>query len=169
MGIVGGVHITEMRQDDNGVLNIRGLSDYLAEFLGNICVGGLFLCLYGDSIFKLLPTLIPRQRSPCPLAARLVHVCLSTLRQICEHVNSDHKHNFHLWEVPRYLRLYLKGVAVRRLATVSFFLLSCYYCLHKTHSRYFGQVPPTLEDYIPLDKILEPPAPVVLGNIFEMD
>ena len=47
MGIVGGVHITKMRQNDNGVLNINGHSDYLVELLGNIRVGGLFPCLYG--------------------------------------------------------------------------------------------------------------------------
>jgi hypothetical protein len=98
MGIIGGVHISEMRQNDNGVLNISGLSDYLVELLGNIRVGGLFPCLYGDSIFKVLPTLIPRQRSPCPLAARRVTVRLSTLRQLCEHVNADFKNHFHLWE-----------------------------------------------------------------------
>ena len=46
MGIVGGVHITEMRQNDNVVFNITGLIDYLVELLGNICVGGLFPCLY---------------------------------------------------------------------------------------------------------------------------
>ena len=93
----------KLRQKDNDVLDISDLSNYLVESLGNIRVGGLFPCLYGDSIFNLLPILIPRQRSPCPLAARLVNVGLSTLRQICEHVNPDHKHNFHLWEVSRYL------------------------------------------------------------------
>ena len=169
IGIVGEVHITEMRQNDNSVLNISGLSDYLVELLGNICVGGLFPCLYGNSIFKLLSTRVPRHRSPCPLAGRLVNVRMSTLRQICEHVNSNHKNHFHLWEVPRYLWLYRKGGSVQRLATMSFFLLNCYYCLHGTCSRYVGQVSPALEDYNPLDKTLEPPPAVVLRNIFEMD
>ena len=169
LGIVGGVHITEMRQNDNGLQNISGLCDYLVELLGDTRVGGFFPCLYGDSIFAVLPTIVPRQRSPCPLAGKLVNMRLATLRQICEHVNADHKNHFHLWELPRYLRLFRKGGSVRRLATNSFFLLNCYYCLHGTRCRYFGQAPPTLEDYIPLDEVIDPPPAVILGDIWEMD
>lgn len=79
MGIVGGVYITEIRQNNNEVLNISNLSNNLVELLGSVRVGRLFFCLYDDSIFKLLPTLIPRQRSPCHLAASLVNIRLSNL------------------------------------------------------------------------------------------
>ena len=118
MGIVGDVHINEMRQNDNGLQNISGLSNYLVELLGETRVGGLFPCLYDDSIFAVLPTLIPHQHSPCPLVAKLVNMRLATLRQICKHVNSDHKNHFYLWELPRYLRLFWKGGSVRRLSLI---------------------------------------------------
>ena len=49
------------------------------------------------------------------------------------------------------------------------FLLNCYYCLHGTRSRYFGQAPPTLEDYIRLDEILDPPPAAILEDVWEMD
>ena len=144
IGLVGAVHISELRQNDNGSQNLSGLSDYIVELLGSIGVGGLFPCLYGDSIFAVLPGLIPRQRAPSIMSGRLVNMRLSTLRQICEHINGDHKNHFWLWEMPRYLRLYKKGGAVRLLATTYFFLLNCYYYLHGSRSCFFGQMAPTL-------------------------
>ena len=67
-GIVGAVHISELRQNDNGLQNLAGLSDYIVELLGSIRVGGLFPCLYGDSIFAVLPGLVPRQRAPSTMS-----------------------------------------------------------------------------------------------------
>ena len=49
----------------------------------------------------------------------------------------------------------------------SFFVLNCYYCLSGTHGRFFGQIPPTLEDYIPVDEIIQPPPPVKLGTLWD--
>ena len=168
-GIACAVHISELRQNDNGLQNLSGLSDYIVELLGSIRVGGLFPCLYGDSIFAVLPGLVPRQRAPSTMSGQLVNMRLSTLRQICEFINGDHKNHFRLWEMPRYLRLYKKGRSVRRLATTSFFLLNCYYCLHGTRSRYFGQIAPTLDEYLPLDEVIEPPPAVVLGAVWDLD
>ena len=102
IGLVGAVHISELRQNDNGLQNLSGLSDYIVELLGSIRVGGLFPCLYGDSIFAVLPGLIPRQRAPITMSGRLVNIRLLTLRQIFEHINGDHKNHFQLWEMPRY-------------------------------------------------------------------
>jgi len=56
---------------------------------------------------------------------------------------------------------------VRRMCLVSFFVLNCYYCLHGTQSRYFGQIPPTLEEYIPLDEEINPPPAVRFGNVWD--
>ena len=64
IGLVGAVHISELRQNDNGLQNFSGLSDYIVELLVSILVGGLLSCLYGDSIFAVLPGLIPWQRAP---------------------------------------------------------------------------------------------------------
>jgi len=53
------------------------------------------------------------------------------------------------------------------MSLVSFFVLDCYFCLHGTQSQYFGQIPPTLEDYIPLDELLQPPPAVRLGEVWD--
>ena len=63
--------------------------------------------------------------------------------------------------------MFKRGVQVRRLAIVSFFIQNCYYAINGSRSRVFGQIPPTLEDYIPLDEILVPPPAVVLGEVFD--
>ena len=46
------------------------------------------------------------------------------------------------------------------------FVLNCYYCLNGTCSRFFGQIPPTLEDYLPEGGVLNPPA-VKLGDAWD--
>ena len=71
------------------------------------------------------------------------------------------------FEVPRYLRMYRSEEQVRCLAMVSFFIQNCYYCIRGTRSRVFGQVPPMLEDYIPLDEVLVPPPAVDLGQVWD--
>ena len=48
----------EVPENNNGLQNISGLSDYVVGMLGSICVGGLFPCLYGDSIFTVLLGLV---------------------------------------------------------------------------------------------------------------
>ena len=47
------------------------------------------------------------------------------------------------------------------------FVLNCYYCLNGTRSRHVGQVPPTLEEYIPEDELLRPPSTVKLGGVWD--
>jgi hypothetical protein len=46
IGIVGSVFITEIRQNNNGTLNMSGLSDYLVDLLTGNLIGRLFPCLY---------------------------------------------------------------------------------------------------------------------------
>ena len=66
IGIIGSVYITELRQNDNGVQNLSGLNDYLVRLLSGIFVGGLLPCLYGDGIFRILLTILPRFSNPTP-------------------------------------------------------------------------------------------------------
>lgn len=83
-GIVEAVHVSELRHIDNGLQNLSWLSDYIVELLGSIRVGGLFPCLYRDSVFAVLPGLIPRQCAPRTMSGWLVNMRLSILQQICE-------------------------------------------------------------------------------------
>ena len=53
------------------------------------------------------------------------------------------------------------------MSLVSFFVLNCYYCLHGTQSQYFGQISPTLEEFIPLDEEIVPPPAVRLGDVWD--
>ena len=93
---------------------------------------------------------------------------MSSLRQICEHVNDDHETHFQLFNVTKYLRLYKEGPRVRNMCLNYFVIQNCYYCVEGTRSRVFGQVAPTLEDCIPLDKVLQPPRSVNLGEVWDL-
>jgi len=44
--------------------------------------------------------------------------------------------------------------------------LNCYYCIGGTRCRYFGQIPPALEDYLHLNEVLQPPPAVDLGEVW---
>ena len=168
IGIIGSVFITELRQNDNGVQNISGLNNYLLQLLHGIFVGGLFPALYCDGIFSVLAAILPRFRNPTP-ALHLLNMRLSSLRECIEHVFADHRIRFHLFGAPHYLHLFDRGVKIRRLCLVSFFTLNCFYCLGGTRCRYFGHIPPTLEEYIPLDEMLLPPPPVDMGMLWDFN
>ena len=165
IGIIGSVFITEIRQNDSGVLNMSGLNDYLVGLLSGNLVGQLLPCLYCDGIFANHATILPRFTNPTP-EERLLNLKLASQRQCIEHVFGDHRVRFKLFSVPHYLRLFNQGVKVRRECLLSFFMLNCYYCLDGTRSRYFGHVAPTLEEYLPLDEELQPPPAVNLGDVY---
>lgn len=59
------------------------------------------------------------------------------------------------------------GVDVRRMSLVSFFVLNCYYCLQGTRAQFFGMLPPTLEVYLPLNEMMQPPPHVRLGDVYD--
>ena len=168
IGLIGCAFVTEIRQNDNGVQNISGLNNYLFRLLRGVNVGGLLPCLSGDSIFAVLACIVPSYRSPTDPVHQIINMRMNTLRIVCEHVNADHITLFQLFRLPRYLRLYKKGPQVRRLCLNSFFLQNCYYCIRGTRCRYFGQIAPTLEDYIPVDEVLIPPPAVNLGAVYEL-
>ena len=175
IGIIGAVFITELRQNDNGVQNMSGLNNYLVQLFAGIFIGGLFPALYGDGIFAVLATILPRFRNPTP-ELHLLNVRLASLRECIEHLFADHHVRFQLFDVPHRLRLFgaphtpevtRSGVKIRRMCLVSFFILNCYYCIRGTRCEYFGQIPPTLEEYIPLGEVLLPPPAVDLGDVWE--
>ncbi len=99
IGSVGSVFITEIRQNDGGVLNMSGLNDYLVGLLSGNLVGQLLPCLYCDGIFANLATILPRYMNPTP-EERLLNLKLASQRQCIEHVFGDHRTRFKLFSVP---------------------------------------------------------------------
>lgn len=166
IGIIGSVFITELRQNDNGVQNISGLNNYLLRLLAGIFIDGLFPSLYCDGIFAVLATILPWFTNPTP-ELHLLNMRLASLRQSIEHVFGDHRIRFKLFGAPQYLHLFNQGVKVRRECLVSFFILNYFYCIGGTRCRYFGHVPPTLKDYLPMDEVLHPPPAVNLGDLWD--
>ena len=119
IGLIGSVYIDSIRENNNGMQNISGLNDYLVELLHGHLVGGLFPCLFGDGIFRLLATIVPRFRNPT-LPLRILNQRLLGLREIIEHVFSDHQIRFKIFEVPDRLHLFTDGTKIRRMSLGSF-------------------------------------------------
>ena len=165
IGIIGSVYITELRQNDNGTLNISGLNNYLVQLLRGFLVDGLFPALFCDGIFAVLATIVPRFRNPSP-ELQLLNQRLNGMREIIEHIFADHRNRFPLFNVPQHFRLFNHGVKVRRLTLVSFFVLNSYYCLQGTRCQFFGHIAPTLAVYLPLNEVLQPPPHVNLGSVY---
>jgi hypothetical protein len=99
-----------------------------------------FACTFSDTVLRQVG-----------LSLRRGHVCIPK--------------EFQLFEVPARFQIFTGGVKVRRVGLVSFFVLNCYNCILGGRCRYFGQIPPTLEEYIPLDKVLVPAPAVNLGTV----
>ncbi len=164
IGIFGSVFITKLRQNDNGVQNMSGLNDYLLELFSGIFIDGLFSALYCDGIFAVIATILPRFTNPTS-ELHLLNVRMASLWQCGEHVFGDHRAHLKLFAVPHYLHLFYQGVKVWRMSMVSIFILNCFYCTDGMWCHFFGNVPPMLEDYLPLDEVLKPPLAVNLGTV----
>ena len=79
IGIIGSVFITELRQNDSGVLNMSGLNDYLVGLLSGNLAGWLLPCLYCDGIFANLATIIPKYTNPSD-EERVLNIKLASQR-----------------------------------------------------------------------------------------
>ena len=96
IGVIGSVFITELRQNDSGILNMSGLNDYLVGLLSGNLVRQLLSCLYCDGIFVNLATVLPRYTNPSP-EERLLNLKLASQRQRIKHVFGDHRNRFKLF------------------------------------------------------------------------
>ena len=74
---------------------------------------------------------------------------------------------FKWFGIPHRLHLFNQGVTIRRECLLSFFVLNCYYCSDGTRGGYFQCIPPSLQEYLPLDEVLEPPPAVDLGDTYD--
>ena len=165
-GIIGSAFIAKQRQNDNGTQILSGLNDYLLVLLAGCLIGGLFPALYCDGIFAVLNCILPRFRNPSEVL-KLLNMCLASLRVCIEHVLGDHTNRFKIFVSSRYLSLINDGAKVRRMCLGSFFVLNCYSCINGSRSQFFGELPPTLEEYLPLDEVFESPPAINLGTVWD--
>lgn len=158
-GMVGLVYGSSLNTNDNGMLNLSGLNDYLTSILSP--VGQHFPALYGDGIFALLATITGRYRHPTEREKR-INAWMASLRECIEHVFAQYFNLFHLLCRKEQFRL-LQGRADFKLCigVVTFFILNCYTCLNGSPvNEMFGTLSPEIEDYIPLgEELQEEPLP----------
>jgi hypothetical protein len=79
-GVIGLVFITELWQNDSGLLNMSRLNDYLVGLLSGNLVGQLLPCLYCNGICANLATILRRYTNPTP-EERLLNLKLASQRQ----------------------------------------------------------------------------------------
>ncbi len=145
--------------------NFSGLNNYLVDLLRGFLIGNLFPALYADGIFASLATILPRFRNPDEVQ-RLLNIRLASLREVIEHVFAQHRNKFRVFDTPQYLRLFNRGVQMRKMFMVSFFMMNCFNCINGGACEFFGCFPPTLDVYIPLNEELHPPPAVQLGRLW---
>ncbi len=66
VGLIGSIFVTEICQNDNGLLNMSRLNDYRCHLMSGHLICILFPCLYWDGIFANLMTILPRYVNPMP-------------------------------------------------------------------------------------------------------
>lgn len=155
-GLFGSVFITSIRHNDNGVLNMSGISDYLTRLLVRhpIPPVNYLPAVYCDGIFSPRACIVPRYVSPNPHQA-MVNRLLSPLRVFIENSYGDVKNLWRIFQKRNNFNLLREGCSVRKACTMIFFVHNCYLCLNETRSNYFQLRAPTLEEYLPLDEVLE--------------
>ncbi len=166
IGIVGSIFITELCHNDNGILNMSGLNDYVCWLLSGHFIHDPLHCLYCNGVFAIHPTILPRFVNPTPAQVYL-NLKFSLKRQCIKHVFGDHQTCFKLFLMLHSLHLFVREVKVRKQFLLSFFMMNFYYCLDGTRSGHIGHATPTLEEYLPRDKQLIPLPAVQLGETWD--
>jgi hypothetical protein len=88
--MIGSVFEASWNINDNGILNLSGLADYLVSFLQPIAsgVGNFFPAVYGDGIFALSATVFGRYAAPLADWEEIVNIRMAPLRICVEHLFS---------------------------------------------------------------------------------
>ena len=84
--------------------------------------GGLLPCVYGDGIFPILLTVLPRYSNPSATETR-INARLSSARQSIEHVFALHSNVFELFNHPEKFKLLYQGNEAVHLIFNSFLIL----------------------------------------------
>jgi hypothetical protein len=167
--MVAGIFGAAGSHNDVGVLNLSHHTEYLEEllFLDYVMAGGLLPALFGYSIFQNVnhSTIIARYNAVGlginkAEFIRRWNFRLSSVQQSIEHMYGQLVNLFHLLKVPRHFKLFSDGQLAYRVAVVCFFMLNCYACLNGSPcNSMFDTIPPSLDEYLPLDEALQPYVP----------
>ena len=154
--MIGSIFICSLRHNDNGVLNLSGLNEYLIQILDPLYSNGnqaVYPPVYGDSIFTPVATVTRPYLNPNH-EQKIVNTRMSSLREDIEHKFSD---VFNLYQVLRAAcrhHLFWNGDFVRKLFFNCMFVANCYTCFNESRNRQFNLRAPTLERYLPLEEEL---------------
>jgi hypothetical protein len=160
--MIGSVFGASWNNNDNGILNLSGLADYLMSCLQPIASGidNFFPAVYGDGIFAVSATVFGRFRAPLSDWEEVVNIRMASLRICIEHLFGSYFNLFKLLKTTRQMTVIRTSADKLRLCTVCFFLLNCYTCMNGSATNtIFGTVPPTIDEYLPLDEVLEEAPP----------
>ena len=156
-GMIGSIFICSLRHNDNGVQNLSGLNDYLVSLLNPLYQNGnnsVYPALYGDGIFATLATIMRPYPAPNH-EQKIVNTRFASIREDIEHKFSQLFGLFQILRTQSRLNLFHSATEVRMLFFSCLFTLNCYTCLNESRNRYFNVRAPTLENYLPLDEVLE--------------
>jgi hypothetical protein len=160
--MIGSIFGASWNNNDNGILNLSGLADYLISILQPIgsAIGNFFPAIYGDGIFAVSATICGRCRAPLSDWEEIVNICMALLHICIEHLFSLYFNLFKLLKMMHQMTVLRTSADKICLCTICFFLLNCYTCMNGSATNTtFGTVPPSIEEYIPLDEVLEEAPP----------
>ena len=161
--MIGSIFIGSLRVSDSGLLNMSNLNSYLFDLFQELDItlpgeSDMLPVLYGDGIFPVLQTILPRYSNPNVDESR-INTRLSSIRQSIEHIFALHSNIFELFNQPKKFKLLHQGRDNIYLIFNSFLLLNCYVCFNGSTNS-FGMPPPSIEEFLPLNEVLER-APIV--------
>ena len=162
--MIGSVFIASLRHNDNGMLNMSGLNSYLISLLRElVLINGQFPALYGDGIFQILATILPRFRLQRALTAdelaffKFLNRRYSSLRQCIEHIFGQHRNICGIFDSRTRFSLFLQREHAVRFILMSYFVLNSYHCFRGNGTSVkFGVPTPKIWEYLPLDEDLPP-------------
>ena len=132
--MTGSVSIAFLRHNDNGMLNMSGLNSYLISLLRElVLINDQFPALYGDGIFQILATILPRFRLQRALTAdemaffKFLNRRYSSLRQCIEHIFGQHRNICGIFDSRTCFSLFVQRDHVVKFALMSNFVLDSYH------------------------------------------
>jgi hypothetical protein len=154
--MIGSIYICSLRHNDNGVLNLSGLNDYLMQLLTPLYWNStlpVYPAVYGDAIFTSLATVTKPYPSP-NLEQRIINTRMSSLREDIEHKFSQVFNSFQVLRCSWRFQMFFNGEHIRRLFFTCLFVSNCYTCFNESRNRQFNLRAPTIAGYLPLDELL---------------
>jgi hypothetical protein len=122
--LIGSIFITEISQNDNGVLKMSELNDYLCWLLSGHLICRLLPCLDCDGILAIHPTILPRYVNPTPEQAYL-NLKFALEQQCIKHVFGDHWARFKCSHCHIVFIFFDSKDKVQRQDLLSCFMLIC--------------------------------------------